>query len=107
MLVPTRPRNACPVCRRAGCTDPAHAAVVKRNKWRIGTREEVAYRKACVMQWVQVHGWVCPGYGRAAHESHDLTADHIAPLGKGGDPFGPVQILCRSCNSRRGQAMQG
>jgi 5-methylcytosine-specific restriction endonuclease McrA len=32
----------------------------------------------------------------------NLTADHIVPIARGGDPLGPLRILCRSCNSRRG-----
>lgn len=33
----------------------------------------------------------------------DLTADHVVPLSRGGksEP-GNVRVLCRSCNSRRG-----
>ena len=32
----------------------------------------------------------------------DLTADHITPIANGGHPLGPLRVLCRSCNSRRG-----
>jgi hypothetical protein len=31
-----------------------------------------------------------------------LTADHLTPLALGGDPLGPLLVLCRRCNSRRG-----
>jgi 5-methylcytosine-specific restriction endonuclease McrA len=31
----------------------------------------------------------------------DLTADHIVPISKGG-ALGPLRVLCRTCNSRRG-----
>ncbi len=34
--------------------------------------------------------------------TRDLTADHIAPLARGGDPLGPLRVLCRRCNSGRG-----
>ena len=34
--------------------------------------------------------------------TEDLTADHIVPLARGGDPLGKLRVLCRSCNSRRG-----
>ena len=27
----------------------------------------------------------------------DLTADHLAPLARGGHPLGPLRVLCRSC----------
>jgi 5-methylcytosine-specific restriction endonuclease McrA len=34
--------------------------------------------------------------------TQDLTADHIIPIAHGGNPLGPLQVLCRTCNSRRG-----
>jgi len=37
----------------------------------------------------------------------DLTADHIVAIANGGDPDGPLQTLCRSCNSRKRQAELG
>lgn len=39
----------------------------------------------------------------------DLTADHIIPLEQGGAPYDLAngQTLCRSCNSRKGQAEKG
>jgi 5-methylcytosine-specific restriction enzyme A len=46
---------------------------------------------------------------RAAHPwceecgaTEDLTADHLTAIANGGDPLGPLLVLCRSCNSRRG-----
>lgn len=36
---------------------------------------------------------------------HDLTGDHITPLSAGGmSTLDNVQVLCRSCNSRKGAA---
>ena len=99
--VPCSPKRACPVCRVLHCSDPAHLAVRQRNINRQGSPEDKARRQALIVAWVGTHGWVCPGYGVPAHESHDLTADHIAPIGRGGDPLGRLQVLCRSCNSRR------
>lgn len=32
----------------------------------------------------------------------DLTADHLVPLSRGGDPMGPTETLCRRCNSSKG-----
>lgn len=31
----------------------------------------------------------------------DLTADHVIPVSQGGTN-GPLRVLCRTCNSRRG-----
>ncbi|TXG90681.1 hypothetical protein DW322_11215 [Rhodococcus rhodnii] len=47
------------------------------------------------------HGGWCPGYGVPAHHATDLTADHIVPVARGGDPRGPLTVLCRSCNGRK------
>lgn len=41
---------------------------------------------------------VCAVCGKA----DDLTYDHDVPLSRGGDPNGPGRVLCRPCNSRRG-----
>ncbi|MYE70854.1 MAG: HNH endonuclease [Gemmatimonadetes bacterium] len=59
------------------------------------------WRKKAVAAWVEENGEICPGWGRVPHPSGDLTADHIVPRSQGGEG-GAVQVLCRSCNSRRG-----
>jgi hypothetical protein len=41
----------------------------------------------------------CGRYRRDPHYSDDLTADHITPLSKGGDPYGP--LLAKPCQYRR------
>lgn len=104
--MPYLPKGACPVCRRVGCT--VHPRRVPGRTWHGQTEyrplvpgERKAKRRA-VEEWVEGHGWVCPGYEREPHESHDLTADHVIPKASGGDPLGPYQVLCRSCNSRKG-----
>jgi 5-methylcytosine-specific restriction endonuclease McrA len=40
------------------------------------------------------------------HTTTDLTVDHITPVSRGGDPYDRAncRTLCRSCNSRRGNA---
>jgi hypothetical protein len=58
-------------------------------------------RAAVVRQHRQLYGDWCPGYGVAPHPDPDLTADHVVPVGAGGDPHGPLAVLCRSCNSRK------
>ena len=47
------------------------------------------------------HGNWCPGWHREPHAADDLTADHIVPVAAGGSESGELQVLCRSCNSRR------
>ncbi len=34
----------------------------------------------------------------------DLTGDHVHPLARGGTMHGSIDVLCRSCNSRKGAA---
>jgi 5-methylcytosine-specific restriction endonuclease McrA len=46
---------------------------------------------------IALHPW-CSECGA----TDDLTADHLIPLAKGGNPLGALRVLCRSCNSRRG-----
>jgi 5-methylcytosine-specific restriction protein A len=58
-------------------------------------RRAVADHRALVGDW-------CPGWqGRPAHPSADLTADHVREVAKGGDPYGPLVVRCRSCNAAR------
>jgi len=65
--------------------------------------DERARRLEAVTAWVAANGWVCPGWGRAAHESHDLTAAHSMAVALGG-VGSHLSVLCRSCNSRQGTA---
>jgi hypothetical protein len=57
--------------------------------------------RAVVAAHIAQHGNTCPGFDRAAHPSNDLTADHLVPRSRGGIG-GPLRVLCRSCNARRG-----
>jgi len=61
-------------------------------------------RARAVRQWREVYGDWCPGWRRTPHAvvaPNVLTADHVLPVGVGGDPRGPLGILCRSCNGRK------
>ncbi|MFG3639097.1 HNH endonuclease [Micromonospora sp. NPDC047762] len=44
----------------------------------------------------------CPGWQREPHRATDLTADHVSAVAAGGAEGGDLQVLCRSCNSRKG-----
>lgn len=57
-------------------------------------------RNQLIRAWLTHIGPICPGYQRDPHHvppTHP-TADHIRP----GDPTSPLRVLCRSCNSTRG-----
>lgn len=66
------------------------------------TNTERAEREAIVATWRAEHGDWCPGWGRPAHPSQDLTADHVVAVAAGGDEHGPMSVLCRTCNGRKG-----
>jgi len=65
---------------------------------------EARRRAEAVRAWREARGDLCPGYGVPAHPSLDLTADHVLPRVDGGET-GPLRVLCRSCNSRRGRGV--
>ncbi len=59
-------------------------------------------RARTLARHVRSVGWQCPGIGdREAHESRDLSVDHIHALALGGSLLDPanLRVLCRSCNS--------
>ncbi|OZF00842.1 hypothetical protein CH300_20085 [Rhodococcus sp. 15-1154-1] len=64
-------------------------------------RTEQERRARTVAEWVAVHGYWCPGVRRPGHTARDLTAAHVPPINRGGDPHGPLTVQCRSCNSRQ------
>lgn len=59
-------------------------------------------RAAAVAAHRAQHGDWCPGYQVPAHEATDLTADHVTAVAQGGKANGPLQVLCRTCNSAKG-----
>jgi len=63
-------------------------------------------RAATVAAWRQAYGELCPGWQRPAHmadpKDNPLTADHLQSVRSGGMEAGPLGVLCRSCNSRKG-----
>lgn len=65
-------------------------------------------RASLIDDYVEAYGLHCPGWRRPAHnvgQRAALTADHVVPVAAGGDPHGPLQVLCRSCNSSRGATL--
>lgn len=59
---------------------------------------------AAIAAWVAEHGWICPGWQRAAHAvpAGTLTGDHAVPMAAGGPALpGHIPVLCRSCNSAK------
>jgi 5-methylcytosine-specific restriction enzyme A len=62
-------------------------------------RRVVADHRAMVGDW-------CPGWGRQpAHQSADLTADHVKEVAAGGRMGGKLVVRCRSCNSAKAAAI--
>jgi 5-methylcytosine-specific restriction endonuclease McrA len=101
--MPSKPRLACPVCRRVGCQDPEH-----RERWR-RQRQARPYNNAermrraeAVKAWREAHGDWCPVCERM---TSDLTADHIIPFAVSGSEESELRVICRHCNSRRGEKL--
>lgn len=108
------------VCSHSGCPELAVAYgrcrehLTEYERWQRATvptkrTRDWAERKRraeAVRSWVALNGWWCPGFGRAPHEvtDGDLTAEHSRPVADAGEGAGPLTVLCRSCNSRHGQA---
>lgn len=65
------------------------------------SRGERYRRSFAVTAWVDVNGWVCPGWERPEHPSTDLTAAHSTAVARGG-VGSALFVLCRSCNARQG-----
>ena len=76
--------------KRARRPDLYADAAERRRRARV-----VADHRAIVGDW-------CPGWaGQAAHQSADLTADHVKEVAAGGRPDGRLVVRCRSCNAAR------
>jgi 5-methylcytosine-specific restriction protein A len=91
------PASRCPThARTAEAARTRRKRVVRPYTW-----TEQQRRKHAVDDHVAQHGYVCPGYRRPAHESHDLTADHVVAVANGGAESGELQVLCRACNSAK------
>ena len=102
----------CTVCgvvtSRPGSRCAVHARLSNRSRHNAlySTREWQRLSARVLRAWRGQHGYLCPGYQRAAHPAADLTVDHVVPLAAGGAPFdiGNCAVLCRSCNSTKGSS---
>jgi 5-methylcytosine-specific restriction enzyme A len=85
-LVPSNQRR-CKECQRL--QDARRGTTSQRG---YGSKHQRRARQA-----IGAHPW-CEECGATTN----LTTDHLTPLAQGGDPLGPLRVLCRRCNSRRG-----
>jgi len=100
----------CTVCgvvtSRSGSRCTVHARLSNRSRHNAlyTTREWQRLSARVIARHRGQHGNWCPGHGRDPHPASDLTADHIVPLAAGGAPLdlGNLTVLCRSCNSTKG-----
>lgn len=107
------PKPRLKACSQPGCPElqtesrcPRHRRELSRYRrattpTKIHEPADRARRKAAVDAHRARYGNWCPGWGRESHASADLTADHITEVTFGGDPHGPLQVLCRACNGRK------
>lgn len=94
------PKTRCPACQqRHEAARPPRPTTLTR------TWTEQQRRAATVRAHIEQHGYWCPGFQRSPHpvtSPNILTADHIEAVGAGGAGGGPLQVLCRECNGRKG-----
>lgn len=91
------PNTRCPLHTRTAEADRTR----RKRAVRPYEYSEQQRRKHTVDAHIQAYGYWCPGWRRAAHESHDLTADHVTAVANGGSEHGPLQVLCRGCNGAK------
>jgi hypothetical protein len=98
-----RPTSAtrCPNCERIRERSRPQRPTNLTRDW-----QERQRRAAAVYNWLQTYGPICPGWQREPHRVHpkSLTADHIESVASGGDPYGPLTVLCRPCNGAKAAA---
>lgn len=100
------PKSPCTRCQRYQNREHTRS---KRQR-RPYTAAERDRRAAVVAAHRATYGDWCPGVpslGRDAHASSDLTADHVHAVGAGGSEAGPLEVLCRPCNSAKGFSIVG
>lgn len=106
------------VCSEPGCPTlsdrprcPKHQAQVDRHQRRttptkVNRGPDIQRRAAAVAAHRATRGDWCPGFERSPHASADLTADHVHDQQAGGAWDGELEVMCRSCNSRKGRRVQ-
>lgn len=107
--MPLRPCLDCnrltPGSRCGGCRNARDRITLRaKRERRPYTRTEQERRAQAVAAWISSNGYVCPGYHRSPHHSRDLTAEHPHAVARGGAEDQPLTVLCRSCNSSKGDA---
>lgn len=84
--------------------------MTKKSVQRPGLRYNWSERKRrtrVVQLHRQQYGELCFGWGVPAHPAgpkNPLCADHVIEVHQGGSEGGPLQVLCRRCNSRKSNA---
>lgn len=108
--MPWRPGRVCRVCKRTAVTDPCRACQLERLRARPSGGGRRGYDAAwqrlaaqAIAAWVEVHGWVCPGYEVAAHTVPEgaLQCDHVDEEKRTGLTLDDVGVLCGPCNRRK------
>jgi len=96
--------DTCRTCGRA--SKRTKCSTCQGKKPRPGyTSAERRRRKQVVDAWRARYGERCPGWGEPAHgtdPTNPLTADHVVAVALGASEDGPLSVLCRRCNGRKG-----
>lgn len=92
------PKSTCRVCKalipigKSHCTTHNRAFRGLGSRWDAISREAIRLAPFCVK----------------CNSRADLTTDHIIPRSRGGtDGADNLQVLCRSCNSGKGNGVYG
>lgn len=115
-LSPMRPRPACRVCRRVGCTDPSHkpkpfakaeTTAERRPEYRSYAQQK--RRRATVNAWLSMHEVGRTEQGKRVAVCPDCQqlrcawiADHVVPVMDGGSEDGALRVHCLSCSRSQG-----
>lgn len=101
--MPMKPKPACPVCRRVGCTDKTHKPKPFANskptrERRPGWDRTRKRRQQVVAAWRAQYADWCPVCGRTGVK---LSADHIVPVALGGEEDGELAVACVDCQHKQ------
>lgn len=92
-----------PGSRCQACTNQVEATRTRGKRARRPyTNTERLRRAEAVKAHREQHGDWCPGWRTPPHPARDLTADHPIEVASGGTETQQLEILCRSCNGRKG-----
>src|SRR5688572_16358817 len=99
-IIDKKKNGRCLTCYRQNEREKSRARRARGTTSQRGYGSDYQRRRAAA---IRAQPW-CSDCGHTGSEDNPLTAEHILPVSQGGKA-GPLGVLCRSCNSSRGGAM--